>query len=130
LHGRIAGGRRAGTRRADRKRLRRCSKANRRACRAGAGSRACWTTPPTARVDNEDSDFSRSSASGDGRRLLHDIARCRAQLQIVAVRASTRSSRATDAFCVTTLHDHKLVDPEEQRRVEAAILGAIGQGSE
>ena len=46
------------------------------------------------------------------------------------MRASTRASRATDAFCVTTLDDHKLVDPEEQRRVEAAILGAIGQGGE
>ena len=96
--------------------------------------RVLRATPPTARVDNEDSDFYSiiDVEAMDRPGLLHDIARAlsEAQLQIVAVRASTRASRATDAFCVTTLDDHKLVDPEEQRRVEAAILGAIGQGGE
>ena len=95
--------------------------------------RVLRTTPPTARVDNEDSDFYSiiDIEAMDRPGLLHDIARAlsEAQLQIVAVRASTRASRASDAFCVTTLDDHKLVDPEEQRRIEAAILAAIGQGS-
>ena len=51
-------------------------------------------------------------------------------LSLVAVRASTRASRATDAFYLTTLDGHKLVDPEAQRRVEDAVLRAIGQAPE
>jgi len=46
------------------------------------------------------------------------------------VRASTRASRATDAFYVTTLDGHKLVDTDQMRRVEEAVLRAIGQGGE
>ena len=65
-----------------------------------------------------------------GAAARHRARSLRGAAPIVAVRASTRASRATDAFCVTTLDDHKLVDPEQQRRIEAAILGAIGQGGE
>ena len=84
-------------------------------------------------IENEESDFYTiiDVEAMDRPGLLHDIARALSaqELSIVAVRASTRASRATDAFYVTTLDDHKLVDAAKQRAVEQAILEAIGQGA-
>ena len=89
---------------------------------------------PKARIENEDSDFYTiiDVEAMDRPGLLYDISRALFEqgLSLVAVRASTRASRATDAFYVTTLDGHKLVDPELQRRVEDAILRSIGQGGE
>jgi [protein-PII] uridylyltransferase len=89
---------------------------------------------PKARIENDDSDFYTiiDVEAMDRPGLLYDISRSLFEqgLSLVAVRASTRASRATDAFYVTTLDGHKLVDAEQQRRVEEAILRAIGQGVE
>jgi len=87
---------------------------------------------PSARVENDESDFYTiiDVEAMDRPGLLHDIARALSQqeLSIVAVRASTRASRATDAFYVTAADGLKLTDPARQRAVEAAILVAIEQG--
>jgi len=89
---------------------------------------------PSARIENEDSDFYSiiDVEATDRPALLYDISRALSDegLSLVAVRASTRASRATDAFYVTTLDGHKLVDPEQIRRVEEAVVRAIGQGGE
>lgn len=89
---------------------------------------------PKARIENDDSDFYSiiDVEAMDRPGLLYDISRALFEqgLSLVAVRASTRASRATDAFYVTTLDGHKLVDPERQRRVEEAILRSIVQGGE
>ncbi|MFI5315817.1 MAG: [protein-PII] uridylyltransferase [Myxococcota bacterium] len=89
---------------------------------------------PSARIENDDSDFYSiiDVDAMDRPGLLYDISRALSDqgLSLVAVRASTRASRATDAFYVTTLDGHKLVDPEQIRSVEEAILRAIGQGGE
>jgi len=89
---------------------------------------------PKARIENDDSDFYTivDVEAMDRPGLLYAISRALFEqgLSLVAVRASTRASRATDAFYVTTLDGHKLVDPEQQRRVEEAILRAIGQEAE
>ena len=87
--------------------------------------------PPSARVENDESDFYTiiDVEALDRPGLLHDIAQTlsRHELSIVAVRASTRANRATDAFYVTGADGLKLTDPERQRAVEADILAAIGQ---
>jgi [protein-PII] uridylyltransferase len=89
---------------------------------------------PSARVDNDDSDFYSiiDVEATDRPGLLYDISRAlfEAGLSLVVVRASTRASRATDAFYVTTVDGHKLVDPDLLRRVEESVLRAIGQGGE
>jgi [protein-PII] uridylyltransferase len=86
---------------------------------------------PSARVENDESDFYTiiDVEAMDRPGLLHDIARTLSEqnLSIVSVRASTRASRATDAFYVTDADDLKLTDPARQRAVEAAILAAIEQ---
>jgi [protein-PII] uridylyltransferase len=89
---------------------------------------------PKARVDNDDSDFYSiiDVETLDRPGLLYDISRALFEqgLTLVVVRASTRASRATDAFYVTTVDGHKLVDPELIARVEESVLRAIGQGGE
>jgi [protein-PII] uridylyltransferase len=89
---------------------------------------------PSARVDNDDSDFYSiiDVEAVDRPGLLYDISRALFEqgLTLVVVRASTRASRATDAFYVTTVDGHKLVDPELRARVEESVLRAIGQGAE
>jgi [protein-PII] uridylyltransferase len=99
-----------------------------------AQPRALRVLPPRVAIENEESDFYTiiDVEAMDRPGLLHDIARALTaqELSIEAVRASTRASRATDAFSVTTLDDHKLVDPVRQRAIEQAILEAIGQASE
>jgi len=89
---------------------------------------------PSARVDNDDSDFYSiiDVEALDRPGLLYDISRALFEqgLSLVVVRASTRASRATDAFYVTTVDGHKLVEPDLLRRVEESVLRAIGQGGE
>ncbi|HKC50890.1 MAG TPA: [protein-PII] uridylyltransferase [Myxococcota bacterium] len=89
---------------------------------------------PQVRIENDDSDFYSiiDVEAMDRPGLLYDISRALFEqgLSLVAVRASTRASRATDAFYVTTLDGDKVVDAELQRRVQEAILRAIGQGGE
>ena len=86
---------------------------------------------PSVQVENDESDFYTiiDVETMDRPGLLHDIARTLSSLglSIVAVRASTRASRATDAFYVTDADDLKLTDPARQQAVEAAILAAIEQ---
>jgi [protein-PII] uridylyltransferase len=100
----------------------------------GSRPRVLRERPASARVDNEDSDFYSiiDVEALDRPGLLHDISRAVSEqgLSIVAVRASTRASRATDAFFVTRSDGMKLVDPEEQRKVEQAILAAIEPSAE
>jgi [protein-PII] uridylyltransferase len=95
--------------------------------------RALRVQAPSARVENDESDFYTiiDVEAMDRPGLLHDIARALSSLElsIVAVRASTRASRATDAFYVTGADDLKLTDPARQREVEQAILAAIEEGS-
>ena len=97
-------------------------------------ARALRVQAPSARIENDESDFYTiiDVEAMDRPGLLHDIARALSEegLSIEAVRASTRASRASDAFFVTTADDHKLTDPARQRAVEEAILRAIGQGAE
>jgi [protein-PII] uridylyltransferase len=99
-----------------------------------APPRVLRVQPPRARIENDDSDFYSiiDVEAMDRPGLLRDISQALFEqgLSLVAVRASTRASRATDAFYVTTLDGHKVVEPELQRRVEEAILRAIGQGGE
>ena len=89
---------------------------------------------PNARIENDDSDFYSivDVEATDRPGLLYDLSRALSEqgLSLVTVRASTRASRATDAFYVTTLDGHKLVDTDQMRRVEEAVLRAIGQGGE
>jgi [protein-PII] uridylyltransferase len=89
---------------------------------------------PSARIENDDSDFYSiiDVEATDRPGLLYDLSRALSDegLSLVTVRASTRASRATDAFYVTTLDGHKLVDTDQMRRVEEAVLRAIGQGGE
>ena len=89
---------------------------------------------PSARLDNDDSDFYSiiDVDAMDRPGLLYDISKALFDqgLSLVAVRASTRASRATDAFYVTTVDGHKLVDPGRARRVEESVLRAIGQAPE
>ncbi|MEX2205126.1 MAG: [protein-PII] uridylyltransferase [Myxococcota bacterium] len=93
--------------------------------------RALRVQAPSVRVENDESDFYTiiDVEAMDRPGLLHDIARTLSSLglSIVAVRASTRASRATDAFYATDADDLKLTDPARQRAVEAAILAAIDQ---
>ena len=97
-------------------------------------ARALRVQAPSARVENDESDFYTiiDVEAMDRPGLLHDIARALSEqeLSIVAVRASTRASRATDAFFVTTEDGKKLTDVARQRAIEEAILCAIGQGRE
>jgi len=89
---------------------------------------------PNARIENDDSDFYSiiDVEATDRPGLLYDLSRALSDegLSLVTVRASTRASRAQDAFYVTTLDGHKLVDTDQMRRVEEAVLRAIGQGGE
>jgi [protein-PII] uridylyltransferase len=89
---------------------------------------------PSARLDNDDSDFYSivDVDAMDRPGLLYDISKALFEqgLSLAAVRASTRASRATDAFYVTTVEGQKLVDPGRVRRVEESVLRAIGQAAE
>jgi len=95
--------------------------------------RALRVLPSSARIENDESDFYTiiDVETMDRPGLLHDIARALSEqgLSIVAVRASTRASRATDAFYVTDADDLKLTDPARGAAVEAAILAAIEPAS-
>ncbi|HXX47312.1 MAG TPA: [protein-PII] uridylyltransferase, partial [Myxococcota bacterium] len=79
---------------------------------------------PNARIENDDSDFYSivDVEATDRPGLLFDLSRALSDqgLSLVTVRASTRASRAIDAFYVTTLDGHKLVDTDQMRRVEEA----------
>jgi [protein-PII] uridylyltransferase len=91
--------------------------------------RALRVLPSSARIENDESDFYTivDVETMDRPGLLYDIARTLSDqgLSIVAVRASTRASRASDAFYVTGADDLKLTDPARMAAVEAAILAAI-----
>jgi [protein-PII] uridylyltransferase len=95
--------------------------------------RALRVQPPSARVENDESDFYTiiDVEAMDRPGLLYDIATALSSLDlsIVAVRASTRASRASDAFYVTTADDLKIIDESRQRMVEREILRAIDRGA-
>ena len=110
------------------KRLARGARGRGRGARAAARSASCRARcacrPPSARVDNDESDFYTiiDVEAMDRPGLLHDIARTLSELglSIVAVRASTRASRATDAFYVTD------ADDQQAHRSRAAARGRSG----
>ena len=116
--------------RADREAARGGARGRGRRCprrRASASCRACCarSRPPRASTTRTRT----STRSSTSRRWTGRA--CCTTSRARCPRRSSRSSRCAprraraarrDAFCVTTLDGHKLVDPELQRRVEAAIL--------
>jgi [protein-PII] uridylyltransferase len=88
--------------------------------------------PPAVRLSNDESDFYTvvDVTTNDRPALLYDVTRTLAELglNVVISRASTRASRATDAFYVTDA-GHKVTDPARREAIEAALLDAIRQGA-
>ena len=84
--------------------------------------------PPEVRFANDDSDFYTiiDLHANDRVGLLHDVTRTLVEcdLDVVMARIATKAQRVVDAFYCTK-DGKKISEPEEQERIERALLAAI-----